>query len=107
MLEKAAGNFTQWLHKKFNKLLYYKHFDKITGIISLINPVVVAMQLYAVIIATNVEAVSISMFSCFIMIQLTFGFVALKAKNFGMIISMILSMLISASIIIITLIKRY
>ncbi len=87
MAAKIGVNFTKWLYRKFEKLLNHKYFDGATGIISLLNPLVVAMQLIAVLQAKNVEAVSISMWASFIVVQLTFGLVALKAKNFGMIIS--------------------
>jgi len=95
----------EWLSRKLQKLLNNKYFDSITGLISVLNPIVVALQLYTVLTVENVEGVSISMWFCFILIQLTFALVAVKAKNFGMTISMALSVLISMSIIITTLIK--
>jgi len=105
-MQQAKSNaFVDWLYSKFQKLLDYKYFDNFTGLISLLNPIVVGLQLIAVLRADNVEAVSLSMWSCFIVLQLTFGFVGLKAKNLGMIISMSLSVLISMSVIITTLLK--
>lgn len=97
--------FVDWLYSKISTLLNYKYFDVLTGLISLANPVVVGLQLISVLQADNVEAVSLSMWSCFIVLQLTFGLIGVKAKNLGMIISMLLSVIISTTVIITTLLK--
>ena len=100
-----SNKTSEWLHEKFHPFHAHKWFDKVTGWISLLNPLVIAFQLAKVLSVENVEGVSIATWFCFIAIQITFGFVAIKVKNLGMVISMLLSVLISGAIIITTLIK--
>jgi hypothetical protein len=94
-----------WLVIKLAWLLEWKYFNPITGIISLINPLALAPQVYQVIFADNVSGVSWPMYVIFSAIQLVFTFVAIKSKNFGMMIAMLISLLESIAIIIIVLIR--
>ena len=93
------------IHCGTKTLTHHRHFDQVTGFLSLSNPAVLVLQLYQVIIASNVEGVSIPMFLVFIVMQTAFGLVAIKVKNFGMMVSMALSILITISIIAIALCK--
>lgn len=94
-----------WIFAQLAFVLEWKHFNTTTGIISLINPLAIAPQLYQVIAADSVAGVSWLMYVIFFLIQLVFCLVGIKAKNFGMMMSMLVSMLESLAIIIIVLIR--
>jgi len=94
-----------WISAQLAFLLEWKHFNMATGIFSLINPLAIAPQLYQVIVAESVAGVSWLMYVIFFIIQLVFCLVGIKAKNFGMMMSMLVSMLESLAIIVIVLIR--
>lgn len=94
-----------YLHKRTRSITEAKHFNAITGSLFMINPVVLSLQLYQVIIVENVEAVSVPLWVSFIVIQVATAFVGIKAKNFGLLLSMILSIIISLAIIVLTYVK--
>jgi len=86
-------------------LLEWKWFNTITGIVSLINPLALTPQLYQVITSDSLAGVSWSTYVIFLLIQLVFTLVGIKAKNFGMMMAMFVSMIESLAIIIIVLLK--
>ncbi len=95
-----------WLYNKTQFIIMAKYFDQITGSIFLINPIVLTLQLITLLKTNNVESVSIPLWISFILLQFATALVGIKAKNFGLILSMLLSMLISGLIIGITIYKR-
>lgn len=99
------NNLMLALESKLSWLLQHKHFDTITGSLFFMNPVALAPQLVTVIKANNVEGVSVSLWVIFATLQAAFTLVGIKAKNFGMFVSMALSAMISLSIVFITLSK--
>lgn len=98
-----------WLHKRTRKFTHLKWFDKVTLVISLANPIALADQLRNLLIdysAEKTEAVSIPMWIIFLIIQLALTFVGIKNKNLGLFISMLLSVIVSASVIAIVVLER-
>jgi len=93
-----------WLHEKTRTFTHLKWFDKITLIISLANPVAMLDQLRNLLFSDNparYAGVSIPMWILFFIIQATLTFVGIKNKNLGLFVSMLLSAIISASVIVI------
>lgn len=86
-------------------LLKWKYFNSFTGVISLINPLAIAPQLYQVIAADSVAGVSWLMYVIFAALQLVFALVAIKAKNFGMFLAMTVSIFESIAIILIVIMR--
>lgn len=99
-----------WLHKRTRKFTHLKSFDKVTLIISLANPIALADQLRNLLFhytEEQTESVSIPMWIIFLIIQLTLTFVGIKNKNLGLFISMLLSVIVSASVITIVFLARF
>jgi len=92
-----------WLYEKTKSFTHLKWFDKITLIISLANPIAMLDQLRNLLFSDNPAryvGVSIPMWILFLIIQVALTFVGIKNKNLGLFISMILSAIISATVII-------
>ena len=91
-----------WLHEKTKSFTHLKWFDKVTLIISLANPIAMLDQLRTLLFSDNparYAGVSIPMWILFLIIQVALTFVGIKNKNLGLFISMVLSALISATVI--------
>jgi uncharacterized protein with PQ loop repeat len=89
----------------FEPVIKNKYFDRITGIVSLLNPFAMLPQLWSCIALDKIEGVSAPMYVLFAIMQIVFSLVAVKAKNFLMFLSMIVSVLISIAIMVLTLLK--
>lgn len=89
----------------FRPIFENKWFDRIAGLISLLNPISLFPQLWNCIVLDKLVGVSASMYFFFAVIQVAFAFVAIKAKNLWVFISMVLSVIVSLSIAILTLMK--
>lgn|GEM_PF-5754458 len=101
---KQTGLFDK-LYNILQPIYEHRHFDKITGVIAMCNPIAMAPQLYNCIVMENVEGVSVAMYVIFILLQAVFALVAIKAKNKGMFLAMVISILISVAIVMFTLLK--
>jgi hypothetical protein len=91
-----------WLNKITKPFTNNTLFDKITLIISLGNPLAFSITLYDILCTDNpsrYEAVLISMWSLFILLQLTSMFIGIKTKNLGLFISMILSIIVCSLVL--------
>jgi len=99
-----------WLQKRTRKFTHLKWFGKVTLIISLAKPIAHADQLRNLLFhytEEQTESVSIPMWIIFLIIQVTLTFVGIKNKNLGLFISMLLSVIVSASVITIVLLARF
>lgn len=93
--------------EKLEPVTRWKHFDKTTGILFQLNPLFLALQLVPILQGKNIDAVSLPMWGCFFLIQQCSMLVGVKAKNKGLIISMIISDVIVLMVIGITIWRRY
>lgn len=93
------------LQKFFKPITGWGHFDTVSGAVTLLNPIALLPQLWGVIASENVEAVSIGMWVIFALLQCVFALIAVKGRNLGMFVSMLISIFISVSIATIVLLK--
>ncbi len=96
---------TDKLYNILRHVLEWKHFDRVTGAIAILNPIALLPQLYTVATSDDVGGVSIGMFSLFFLIQCVFALVAIKGKNIGAFVGMALSALLSMTIIVLVVLK--
>ena len=89
----------------FEPVVQKKWFTSVAGVVSLLNPFAMLPQLWSCIVLEKIVGVSALMYVLFAIMQIMFALVAIKAKNFLMFLSMLVSILISLAIIVLTLIK--
>ena len=86
-------------------IIEHRWFDSYFSLTALANPLAMLPQLWVLINAANADAISISTWLIFFMLQLSSTFFAIKQRNFGLCIAQFLSMLISGFIIALVTIK--
>lgn len=74
--------------------------------VGLLNPLALGSQLWTLCREKKTDGISVAMFALFLVIQLGFLFEGLRVGSVQMVMSMGLSAIISASIIIVTLVVR-
>ena len=94
------------LNKLVAPVVTHDRFDDFVGSTAVVNPLALLPQLYVLFLASSSEAISVFMWTLFLFLQLSSALFAIKHRNFGLCMSMFASMLISASIIVIALLKR-
>ena len=93
------------LNLRFAPMLETKTFNRIFDILIYINPVALAPQVWVALTAESTEGVSIGMLVIFIAIQIVVSLQGIRIKSTSMFISMAISALESAVIIVIVLIR--
>ncbi|MBT3230784.1 hypothetical protein HN358_03315 [Candidatus Uhrbacteria bacterium] len=95
MSERLIDRLYRWLTWP----LEHRYFNRVSGLITILNPIALVPQLKDVIIAEDVRAISIPMWAIFCVIQIVFTLVGIKTKNTLMFWSMLASILISIAVI--------
>lgn len=95
-----------WLNKKTQGFTSKSWFDKVVLVFSLANPAALFLTLYELLIDPN-ATLPLSMWFVFFAIQLALTFDGIKHKNYGLFISMLLSMIITGFVIGISCFRMY
>lgn len=85
------------MHKQFVESFLWKAIILMAG---LVNAIAMLPQLYSIIITKNIEGISFTMFSLFLFIQICFSVNGFLRKDRILMISLGLSALVSAAIIV-------
>ena len=86
-----------YLHHELRWLHGHPWFNRVTGLIALANPAVMAPMFIATL-RTGARPEGAETFLLFALLQVVFAFVAIKTKNLGMFVSMVVSVAMSLSI---------
>lgn len=82
------------------------HWPKIFWLVGIVNIGAMLPQLYQIIVTRNVEALSLGMFAIYFVVQIGFGLQGYFRRDRTLLICMALSALVSAAIIVLTLMFR-
>jgi len=94
------------LNKWLGPFISHKKFDAFIGATSIANPLALLPQLWVLFMASNSEAIAISMWFLFLTLQVFGALFAIKHRNFMLCISQLISMVITCSIIGLAFIKQ-
>lgn len=100
--KRCMYHFNQWSAP----VIYHAKFDQIIGSTAIANPLALLPQLWVLFMAASSEAISVSMWFIFLMLQTSSSLFAIKHRNFGVCMSQFASMVITITIITIALLKR-
>ena len=102
MISKRTDKLMLRLNKVFGSFIESKYFV-IASYGFLLNPIFLLFQLIKIIQSSDISGLSILTMSGFIFLQAMSGFVAIKANNFPLLLSMVLSIIITSLIVLIML----